>query len=241
MQINYTLQSNAFYKKGNEAGLNGTQKALYHEILDIANDAAHGEKNHEWKEYLGISTRQLVNQLKFGHTTIENARKVLVEKSFLQIRAGERKYMDCTEYHIVKLYDDKPATQEDKEKQAVENQEIVEALAAIEGDAVGVWQVMTDEKGVFHLDKRDAAGFLQVLGVQTCRQYMEQAQSKRSPGAWLHKVLMSEASKARENNKIVAAALELKRKQQEEAQAQQAAALQQAAAGDGDIYSFSMK
>lgn len=245
MRMNYMAQIKAFYAKSNEAGLTGMQKALFYEIMGIINAAAAQETNFEWKEYTDISTRQLARQLKACHSTIEKAKKVLVEKGFITVKRGENPYRDCLQYHIIKLYDEKPTTQNQpqptKDKQAAENQEIVEALAAIEGDAVGTWQVMTDEKGVFHLDKRDAAGFLQVLGVQTCRQYMEQAQSKRSPGAWLYKVLMSEASKARENNKIAAAALELKRKQQEEAQAQQAAALQQAAAGDGDIYSFSMK
>lgn len=170
MQINYTLQSNAFYKKGNEAGLNGTQKALYHEILDIANDAAHGEKNHEWKEYLGISTRQLVNQLKFGHTTIENARKVLVEKSFLQIRAGERKYMDCTEYHIVKLYDDKPATQADNEKQAAEDAEAQKYIAKLDNAARAYFEKLQDATDLSDLQ---TAQYLAVLGTDKCKNILK--------------------------------------------------------------------
>lgn len=230
------------------------QKAVYREILDIANIAASKNPNYEWNEYVEISTRQLMNQLKAGHRTIENARAVLIEKGFFTIKKGENQYRDCLGYHIIKLYD-KPATQnqpqltkEDKDKQAAEDQEITEALAAIEGDAVTVWDELVKgtwqkdkEKPIYKFKKREAAGLLQVLGVQVCIGYMEQAQGKDVPGGWLHKVLVDEAGKARENNKIAAAALELKRKQQEEAQAQQAAALQQAAAGDGDIYSFSMK
>ena len=234
--MEYIQQLNEWDVMSVEKHVSPKAQALYTRLLFIINRHARGK---DWPEWYPIGRKQLARELGISTLkTITKLRQELEGKGFIQTRAGENKYTDCTEYHIVKLYDDKPATQNQPHK---DKQEIVEALAAIEGDAVGTWQVMTDEKGVFHIVKRDAAGFLVALGVQTCRQYMEQAQSKRSPGAWLYKVLMGEASKARENNKIAAAALELKRKQQEEAQAQQAAALQQAAADDGDIYSFSMK
>lgn len=139
------------------------QKAVYREILDIANIAASKNPNYEWNEYVEISTRQLMNQLKAGHRTIENARAVLIEKGFFTIRKGQNQYRDCLGYHIIKLYDDKPATQEDKEKQAAEAQKYI---AKLDNAARAYFEKLQDATDLSDLQ---TAQYLAVLGTDKCK------------------------------------------------------------------------
>lgn len=168
MKINKILQERAFRQKTITDGgqiLTSAERSMYYAILQIVDDKACG---NNWADYLPISVRQLMREAALSSKTVITARKRLIELGLITVKPPKNSRASM-EYRIVKLYDEKPTTQ-NQPTQAAEDAEAQKYIAKLDNAARAYFEKLQDATDLSDLQ---TAQYLAVLGTDKCKNILK--------------------------------------------------------------------